>query len=179
MFSRVDQNDEMTEYNMNEGVKDTLVVANNEIKYDATIELDLNENIPEINANGGQLNQVLLNLLINAIHAIRSKEDGMGSIRIKTDLVGDFVECSVTDSGTGMDEKTMKKIFDPFFTTKPMGIGTGLGLSISFDIVTNKHEGYLKVESTLGVGTTFRIGLPINLLREDHEHEESETFVRR
>lgn len=179
MFSRVDQNEVMAEYDINEGIKDTLVVANNEIKYDARVELELSEEIPSIQANGGQLNQVLLNLIINAVHAIREKSDDMGIIRIQTRCVNDFIECQISDTGTGIDENTAKKIFDPFFTTKPMGIGTGLGLSISYDIVTNKHEGYLRVDSKKGVGTDFFIGLPIKTEWREQENEESEGLVRR
>ena len=83
------------------------------------------------------------------------------------------IELCVRDTGEGMSRLIKDRIFEPYFTTKPMGIGTGLGLSISYDIVTNKHEGYMRVESTVGEGTTFRVGLPTKSLRKDQGHEET------
>lgn len=160
MFSRVDQQNEMSEYDLNEGIQNTLIVANNEIKYYASVEADL-QNIPFIYANGGQINQVLLNLIINAVHAIKSRDsEEMGLIRISTSCDDNFIYCSIEDNGIGIEECNINKIFDPFFTTKSVGTGTGLGLSISYDIITNKHGGELLVKSTKGVGSTFTIKLP-------------------
>lgn len=163
MFSRVDQQNEMSEYDLNEGIQNTLIVANNEIKYYAKVEVDLQE-IPLIYANGGQINQVLLNLIINAVHAIKSRDsEKMGLIKISTYNDDNFVYCSIEDNGIGIEECNISKIFDPFFTTKSIGAGTGLGLSISYDIITNKHGGQLLVKSTKGEGSIFTIKLPLNL----------------
>ena len=103
-----------------------------------------------------QLNQVFLNLLVNAGHAI----EGRGVITIRSGQEGDRVWVEIEDSGKGIAPENLKRIFDPFFTTKPIGQGTGLGLSLSYGIV-QKHGGRIEVQSEMGQGTAFRIWLPI------------------
>lgn len=160
-FSRVDLQNEFTEYNLNEGVKNTVTVAQNQIKYYAEIEMEL-QDIPNIEADGSQINQVLLNLIINAVHAIKEKHiEGIGHIGIKTYSEDEYVFCQISDDGKGMSQDVVTRIFEPFYTTKPVGQGTGLGLSIAYDLVVNKHKGEIQVESAEGKGSVFRIKLPI------------------
>ena len=133
----------------------TLNIVANEIKYKATVERAYGP-IPQITCLASQLNQVFMNLLINASHAI--KESGV--ITIRTGVEGDWVWVSISDTGSGIPPEIMNRIFEPFFTTKPVGSGTGLGLSLSYGIV-NKHGGRIEVSSTLGAGTTFTVHLPV------------------
>jgi two-component system, NtrC family, sensor kinase len=159
-FSRIDQPQDVGEYDLNAGLKATLVVARNEVKYDADIQLDLSA-VPLVTCHSGQLNQVFLNLLINAAHAIKSQErENKGTIRVRTYDTETHVVCELTDDGPGIPPAIVSKVFDPFFTTKPPGKGTGLGLSVSYDIVVNKHKGELSVDSEVGRGTTFTVKLP-------------------
>ena len=168
-FSRVDQADSFNKYDINKGIKATLVVAGNEIKYDAIVETELSD-IPEILCNSGQLNQVFLNIIVNAAHAIRDQQkDDKGTIVIKTYSEDDMVFCEISDDGHGIPESKLSKIFDPFFTTKPPGKGTGLGLSVSYDIIVNKHKGELIVDSIVGKGTTFKIKLPVAINNSDRK----------
>ncbi len=162
-FSRIDQAGDLAEYNLNDGISATLTVAKNEIKYDCNLKTDFGE-IPSINCNSGQINQVFLNILVNASQAIKSqKKEDLGNIEIKTYAINNYVVCEISDDGPGIPEDKLQKIFDPFFTTKPIGKGTGLGLSVSHDIIVSKHKGQLQVESTVGKGTKFIIKLPINV----------------
>jgi len=161
LFSRVDQQDDYEEYDLNAGIRNTLTVARNEVKYVARVEEELDD-LPLIEAYGGRINQVLLNIILNAAQAIavRQPETG-GVIKIRSYRDGDFVCCSVEDNGTGIPEEIIQDIFNPFFTTKPVGKGTGLGLSISYDIVVNKHHGEIAVGSNAGEGAIFTIKLPV------------------
>lgn len=142
---------------INECISSAVQTVNNELEHKTTIETKLNTVSP-IYANPGEINQVLMNLLINADHAI----DENGTIIITTIERDGCVEIAVNDTGSGIREEDIGKLFDPFFTTKPVGQGTGLGLSISFGII-NDHDGEITVESELGVGTTFTISLPIEV----------------
>jgi len=161
LFSRIDQIQEYLPYDLNVGIETTLGVANNEIKYRAAVETKLGQ-IPPIEAISSEINQVLLNLIVNAAQAIEGNSEGaMGLIRITTWHDEQFVCCSIEDNGAGISAENMSKIFDPFFTTKPIGFGTGLGLSISYDIIVNRHSGELTVESTHGGGTKFILRLPL------------------
>jgi len=161
IFSRVDQSDEHSEYSINEAISTTIVVANNEIKYHAEVKCDFG-NIPKLYVNGGQINQVLLNILINAVHAIKDKHiTGRGVINIKTYSTDGYIYCEIEDNGKGIPAEIANKIFDPFFTTKPIGQGTGLGLGIAYDIIVNKHKGLINVESEVDMGTKFIIKLPV------------------
>ena len=155
-FSRVDHA-ETAQINLNESLDTTINIAWNEIKYVATLDRKFGE-IPPINCFPQQLNQVFLNLLVNAAHAIGEKQ---GSITVRTWGRDESVFVSVTDSGCGIPEEIRQKIFEPFFTTKDVGKGTGLGLSISYDIV-KKHGGEITVESEVGRGTTFTVKLPVD-----------------
>ncbi len=160
-FSRIDQRGELAEYDLNDGIRSTLLVAKNEIKYDANVKTEFGE-VPLILCNSGQVNQVFLNMLINAAQAIRSQEKKKkGNITIKTYVDDEDAICEITDDGPGIAPDKVSKIFDPFFTTKAPGKGTGLGLSVSHDIIVNKHKGTILVDSTVGEGTTFTIKLPI------------------
>lgn len=160
-FSRIDAQSEFTEYDLNSGIKSTLLVARNEIKYYANVEEEL-ANIPVIDAISGQINQVLLNIIVNAAQAIKYKELAEpGLILIKTRSDHAYVYCEIKDNGVGMTKNNLDRIFEPFFTTKPVGQGTGLGLSISYDIVVNKHGGNISARTELGVGTAVLLKLPI------------------
>lgn len=155
-FSRVDQAGTAL-INLNEALETTINIAWNEIKYVATLNREFGD-IPEIVCFPQQLNQVFLNLLVNAAHAMEGRKHG--EITVRTMVEGDFVSVVVADNGKGIAEGHLSRIFEPFFTTKEPGQGTGLGLSISYDIV-KKHGGEIRVASTLGVGTTFTVCLPI------------------
>ncbi len=160
-FSRIDQMDAKESFNFNRAIETTMVVARNEYKYSAEIELNLESELPDVMASGGEINQVVLNLIINAAQAIKEQERSeLGKIEITTEYDDDWVRCRFADDGPGIKPENIERIFDPFFTTKPVGKGTGLGLNISYDIITKKHNGSLVVESTLGEGTTFFIALP-------------------
>ncbi|SMC97849.1 PAS domain S-box protein [Sporomusa malonica] len=160
-FSRVDNQNNFEDYDVNAGIESTLLVARNEIKYWAEVEIELG-NIPLIQAVGGAINQVFLNIFVNAAQAIKLKNtESLGLIRIKTYSDEKNIYCEITDSGIGIPADQVNKIFNPFFTTKPVGQGTGLGLSISYDIIITKHHGDINVTSRVGVGTTFTIKLPI------------------
>lgn len=161
LFSRADQQQAFEAYDLNELIKNTLLVAHNEIKYYANVEESLGE-IPAIEAIGGEINQVLLNLIVNAVQAIKEKDsEKMGIIRISTWYNTGFVYCAIEDSGIGVAAENMNRIFNPFFTTKPVGQGTGIGLSISYDIIVNRHHGEITVESHPGEGAKFTIKLPL------------------
>lgn len=153
-FSRLDQNI-IKKANMNEGIESTLTLLHSVYKDRIEIEKDLGE-IQEVECLPGQINQVLMNILSNAIQAIHDK----GEIFIKTWEEEPMVKISIKDTGSGMSEVTKQKIFDPFFTTKEVGKGTGLGLSISYGII-EKHKGKIEVNSEPGKGTEFIISVPI------------------
>jgi len=153
-FSRIDQND-WHEADINAGLESTLNVVMNEIKYKATVVRDYGE-IPLVHCMAGQINQVFLNIIVNAAYAIAER----GEIKIQTRVEGELVAIFIRDNGSGMPEEVKRRIFEPFYTTKPVGKGTGLGLSLSFSII-QKHGGTIAVESEPNVGTTFEIRLPI------------------
>jgi two-component system, NtrC family, sensor kinase len=161
-FARIEVESVLGPYDLNKGVEDSLVVARNEIRYCAEAELGLGELMP-IRAAGGEINQVILNLLVNAAQAIESqKREEKGRILVSTRLEGDWAILEIADDGPGVPEENRLRIFDPFYTTKEPGKGTGLGLSISYDVVVRKHGGSIGVfDSPLG-GALFRIELPIS-----------------
>lgn len=163
-FSHVDQSSDKAAADLNKALESTLVVASNELKYVADLETDLGP-LPPVVCHLGDLNQVFLNLLINAAHAIKDVVQASGRkgrIGIQTRQDGDWVEVSIQDSGTGIREEIRDKIFDPFFTTKGVGEGTGQGLALARAIVVEKHGGTLTFESQMGKGTTFHVRLPAN-----------------
>jgi len=147
--------DEKSACNLAECAESTLRIANAELKTRGTVHAELNP-IPDVLGNRGELNQVIMNLLMNAGQAM----DEQGDIFVKTSVENNIVELSITDSGSGIDEENLSKLFDPFFTTKAVGEGTGLGLSISYGIITD-HGGTIVVESEVGKGSTFKIQLPV------------------
>jgi len=147
-------------------IENTITVASNEWKYVAEIDRHIEDDLPLIPCLPGELNQVFLNIIVNAAHAIsevsgQNTGDKKGTIRISASKVDTCVEIRIADTGPGIPESVQHKIFDPFFTTKEVGKGTGQGLAIAHDVVVNKHQGTLTVESVQGKGTTFIIRLPI------------------
>ncbi|HLT14841.1 MAG TPA: ATP-binding protein [Marinobacter sp.] len=147
---------------LHRGIETTLNVVNNELKYKAEVIREFGE-LPEIECIMSQLNQVIMNLLVNAAHAIEE----FGKITVRTRHTGNNVEIEVEDTGTGISQEHLNRIFEPFFTTKPIGRGTGLGLSLSFNII-EKHNGTIDARSTVGQGTCFRITLPVTQPDQDH-----------
>lgn len=156
---------------LNEAVQNTVTVARNEWKYVAELELDLQPDLPPVTCVGGEITQVILNLIVNAAHAIEAKAERgtgvMGRIGVSTRVVDGEVEIAVADSGTGIAESIRERIFEPFFTTKEVGRGTGQGLSIARSIVVEKHRGRILLETEVGRGTVFRVRLPRDVARQD------------
>jgi two-component system NtrC family sensor kinase len=153
----------MSQADLNQAIQSTLVIASNEYKYVAEIETAF-EQIPHVNCYAGEINQVVLNLIVNAAHAIGDVvrgTDKKGKIRVGTRVLGDQVEIAITDTGKGIPVEVRSRIFDPFFTTKEVGKGTGQGLAIARSVVVDKHGGTLHFETEVGQGTTFYIRLPI------------------
>lgn len=154
----------MKAVDLNIVIEDTVAIAKNEWKYVADMRLQLAEDLPLVTCLPGEINQVILNLIVNAAHAIEgmvSDTGGMGTITVSTSLKGDFAEIRISDTGIGIPLENMEKIYDPFFTTKEIGKGSGQGLSIAHGIVVNKHGGTIDVSSEVGKGTTFCIRLPV------------------
>ncbi|MFZ1547236.1 MAG: Tar ligand binding domain-containing protein [Candidatus Nitrotoga sp.] len=169
-FSHVNSSQEWKWADLHQGLNLTLNVVNNEIKYKAEVVKEYGT-LPEIECLPSEINQVFLNLLVNAAHAITDDERGIITLRSGCDDRCVWIE--VADTGSGIAPEHMKKIFDPFFTTKPIGKGTGLGLSLSYGIL-QKHHGRIEVQSEVGKGTTFRLWLPIRQSgMSKHEFEES------
>ncbi len=150
---------------LNRAIESTVTVARNEWKYVADLETDFDPELPLVTCHPGDINQVILNLIINAAHAIgdtvRDGPGQKGKITISTRRDGDGVEVRVADTGTGIPEEIRSRVFDPFFTTKPVGRGTGQGLAIAHAVVTERHRGTIHFESKVGEGTTFVIRLPL------------------
>ncbi|HEX5126282.1 MAG TPA: ATP-binding protein [Rhodocyclaceae bacterium] len=157
-FSHVDADASWQWTDLHKGIDSTLNIVNNEIKYHADVVKEYGQ-IPKVQCLPSQLNQVFMNLLVNAAHAMEGRSS-RGAITVSTGSNDTEVWIAVSDMGCGMSEETRKRIFDPFFTTKPIGKGTGLGLSLSYGIV-QKHHGTIEVTSTLGEGTRFCVTLPI------------------
>jgi PAS domain S-box-containing protein len=148
---------------INAALRSTLVVATNEYKYIADVETELGE-LPPVICDGGDMNQVFLNLVVNAAHAIADVNHSTGrrgKIALRTVAEGDHVRISVTDTGTGIAPEVAERVYDPFFTTKDVGRGTGQGLSIARQIVVERHGGTISFDTAPGRGTTFHVRLPI------------------
>ncbi|WP_371850940.1 MULTISPECIES: ATP-binding protein [Pseudomonas] len=156
-FSRVDSNQEWQWANLQHGIESTLNIVANELKYKADVVKDY-QVLPDIECLPSQINQVIMNLIVNASQAIGAER---GTLTLRTGAEGGTVWIEVADTGAGIPPESLQKIFDPFFTTKPVGQGTGLGLSLSYGIV-KKHRGDISVVSEVGVGSTFRVELPIH-----------------
>lgn len=150
---------------LNEAIASTVTVATNEWKYVADVETRLAEDLPAVYCLRDEINQVVLNLIVNAAHAIAAVTDegasGKGTITIATRRVRDEVEISVSDTGGGVPEEFRGRVFDPFFTTKPVGKGTGQGLAIAYSVVVEKHGGQISVETAPSGGARFVVRLPI------------------
>jgi len=156
---------EKSPVDLNHALQATLAVARHEYGSVAEVTTEYGD-LPPVLCNVGNLNQVFLNLIINASHAIGDvvKTGGaMGTIRIKTSREGDQARIDITDSGSGIPEPIRNRVFDPFFTTKEVGKGTGQGLAIARSVIVTKHGGTLTFESEVGKGTTFTIRLPIGV----------------
>ncbi|MDP8227862.1 MAG: ATP-binding protein [Candidatus Electryoneaceae bacterium] len=156
-FARLDEA-ELKKVDIHEGIEDTLMLIHHEIKHNITVVRNYSD-IPPIACYPGQLNQVLLNLLINAKQAIKNK----GEITITTYQQDSELYIEIGDNGIGIPENDLRRVFDPGYTTKGVGVGTGLGLSICYQIIKTDHKGRIKINSKVGVGTTFTIILPMNL----------------
>jgi two-component system NtrC family sensor kinase len=141
---------------LHQGLDSTLMIANNEFKYKATVTKEYGD-LPLVKCLVSQLNQVFMNLIVNASHAIKDK----GLITIRTGCKDDSVWIEIGDTGAGIPKENLSRIFEPFFTTKPIGQGTGLGLSLSYNIVA-KHAGRIEVDSEVGKGTRMTVHLPVN-----------------
>ena len=154
---------EKTYVDLNKAIESTITISKHEWKYVADVKTELDPSLPQLPCFPGDLNRALLNLIVNAAHAIgeRATEPSRGKIMIKTLCDGDEVVVRISDTGTGIPHAVREKVFEPFFTTKPVGKGTGQGLSIVYSVVVDKHGGTINLESELGKGTTFILRLPL------------------
>jgi signal transduction histidine kinase len=173
-FSRMDEGERKT-VDLHEGIDSTLMILQNRLKrkghYPPVTLIKEYGELPPIDCYAGQLNQVFMNVLANALDALEERDEQQSAAELKqhpsqivihTEKVGtDQVVIRFIDNGPGIPETVLKHLFDPFFTTKEVGKGTGLGLSISYQIVTEKHQGQISCLSTLGQGTEFRIQIPL------------------
>ncbi|MEJ2664808.1 MAG: ATP-binding protein, partial [Spirochaetia bacterium] len=165
-FSYIDKIQKRGRYDLNKGINDTLQILGNELKFTAKVIKNLSP-LPEIECSGGEINQVLLNIILNAVQAIKSQQrKNPGTITVSTKEQDSFIICTIADDGPGIPGEITDKIFDPFFTTKEIGEGTGLGLNISNDIIS-KHNGELSVKNRKGGGAEFSIKLPVLLHLEE------------
>lgn len=145
-------------------VRNTVTVARNEWKYVAEVDVEAPEDLPHVPCYESEFNQVVLNMLVNAAHALEGTERqqaGEGRIKISLSVAGDWVEVRLADNGCGIPPEAVSKVFDPFFTTKEVGRGTGQGLAIAHSVIVDKHGGEVSVEETSDQGTTFLIRLPL------------------
>jgi signal transduction histidine kinase len=140
-------------------------VSHNEWKYVADAETDFTSKSSMVQCYPGELNQVLLNMFVNAAHTIadanKARKISKGLITVKTESSDKYFKISVSDTGMGIPEEIRPRVFDMFFTTKEVGKGTGQGLSLAYDVIVNKHGGKLTFDSEVGKGTTFHIELPL------------------
>jgi signal transduction histidine kinase len=157
---------EKTPVDLNHAIVSTITVASNEWKYIAEVRTDFDPSLPAVSVIPGAFNQVILNILVNAAHAVRAavgeSASRMGTISVATRRIEDWAEIRIADTGCGIPAKILARIFDPFFTTKPLGKGTGQGLAIAHDVVVKKLGGTISVNSEPGVGTTFTLRLPLD-----------------
>jgi signal transduction histidine kinase len=153
-------------YDLNKAIESALTVSRNEWKYAADVTTELDPNLPPITCLPGDINQVLLNLIVNAAHAIVEKNGETscrkGRIGITTRFDDPWAEIRISDDGAGIPESIRSRVFDPFFTTKEVGRGTGQGLAIVHSVIAEKHRGTITFESHVGRGTTFIVRLPVH-----------------
>ncbi|HYQ04376.1 MAG TPA: ATP-binding protein [Polyangiaceae bacterium] len=151
--------------NLREAIETTIAVARNEWKYVAEVELEMPADLPLVPVLRNEFNQVILNLIVNAAHAIgelnAGGSRGKGTIRIVGQLLREQVEIRISDTGAGIPESARARVFEPFFTTKEVGKGTGQGLAIAYSVIVDKHQGSIAFETEVNRGTTFVIGLPL------------------
>jgi signal transduction histidine kinase len=149
---------------INHVIETTVAVAHNEWKYVADLKTNLETSLPPVPCFAGEFQQVMLNLLVNAAHAIGDMQghNGKGTITITTTHDRDCAEIRVQDSGTGIAEEFRPRIFEPFFTTKEVGKGTGQGLALAHAVIVKKHHGNIWFETEVGKGTTFIVRLPLH-----------------
>ena len=168
--------DEMEAADINNAIASTATVARNEWKYVADMEFDLDQALPSVVCVPSAINQVILNLIVNAAHAIgdvvRDQDGKKGKITINTSIDGNYAVIVIADTGCGMSKEIRDRIFDPFFTTKEVGKGTGQGLSIAHSVITERHNGSISVDTEPGEGTSFVLRLPL-----DGQGEETEEAV--
>ncbi|MEO7192266.1 MAG: ATP-binding protein [Vicinamibacterales bacterium] len=166
-FAHPDQK-EMTPVDLNQAVRSTIVIARNEYKYVADVEMDLG-NLPLVTCHGGDVNQAILNIIVNAAHAIGDVVKGTqarGRILVRSRLDGDYAVVEISDTGGGIPKAIHARLFDPFFTTKEVGRGTGQGLAIARSVIVERHGGELTFRTEMGRGTTFFLRLPLNPVSE-------------
>ena len=170
---------EKTAMDINRAIESTVLVSQNEWKYVAEVHTELDTNLPPVMCVPGEFNQVILNLIVNAAHAIAdavsSKPGTKGMITLSTERDGDWAEIRVRDTGTGIPDEVQSSVFNPFFTTKGVGKGTGQGLAIAHTVIVQKHGGTISFDTAMGVGTTFKIRIPIaasGIEKPDHQQQE-------
>ena len=160
--------------NLNDSIKSTIEIARNRWKYSAELTLELDPHLPMVQVYAAEINQVLLNLIVNAADAISScfEQGQLGHIIVRTRHDSDFIIIDIEDNGCGIPEEIRQRVFDPFFTTKEIGKGTGQGLSITHQVVVNMHGGEISLDSQLGQGTTFTVRLPTNPITSERDDPE-------
>lgn len=176
-FTRIDQAESYSEYDLNHAWESTLVMAKSELK-DINVETHLGE-IPSVYCNPTQINEIFLSVTRNAIEAFETSSQDTPQLTIQTSLVGDRVVSKIQDNGPGIADDVLAHVFDPFFTTKAVGAGKGLGLSSAHDIIVTKHQGKIDIETLVGQGTTVSIELPIckaNNLNDPQTEESHESY---
>lgn len=158
---------------INQAIQSTITVSSNEWKYHAELVTDFDEKAKAVPCYAGEFNQVILNIIINASHAISDikQKNKLGTITISTRQQEEFAEIRISDTGTGIPASVRKRIFEPFFTTKGVGKGSGQGLAIAYSVIVEKHGGNLDVESSAGKGTTFIIQLPMKKAAKNKQTE--------
>jgi signal transduction histidine kinase len=167
-FSRMDEESRTTLYDINQAIKDTILISKNQCPSHTEIKMELSD-IPLIECYANDINQVLLNMVINALQAQSESDEGFrGYLKIGTVINKNNLEITIEDNGPGIPEMIEKKIYDPFFTTKEIGKGTGLGLGICFNIINNKHNGALWLDNRAHP-TRFIISIPLKLRSPEHE----------
>ena len=163
---------EKTSLDLNRAIESTLTVCRNEWKYVAELVTEFDDELPLVNCLPGEFNQVILNLIVNAAHAIADvvgDSGTKGTITVSTKLDGEWIEVRIRDTGTGIPEHARDKVFDPFFTTKGVGKGTGQGLAIAHNVIVEKHGGTVHFETETGQGTTFVIRLPLRSASQERK----------